>query len=445
MKTTNRRNFLKGAAAVAALAPAIGFPAVVKRRNLSSMLSHACIGTANMAGEDMRGLMAHKDLHVTALCDVDSAFLAAAKKLCPDARIYRNAHELLAAEGDRIDSVNVSTPDHTHAKYILDALSRGLNVYGQKPLVHDLADCRRIEKLAAEKRAVTQMGTQIAAWECDRQTADFLRSGVIGEVKRVWLFSNRRSRPSPECFRLPAETPPAPETLDWRLWLGDVPYRPYCRGCHPGAWRKWRAFGTSWLGDLGLHVMSPVWLGLELGVTGPESVVAEVGDDGWTPEQKEAFWPTVSHITWRFPGVKASGGKPFDVEWCDGFGNEAEKLDPKFFPPAFLQEVAAKSPYGKLPPQGRVVEGAEGWLLSTHFGPSPVVVLKNGKTPPAAPMSGPAPSHWAEYVDCCLQGGTPRSSFAWATRLTEMALLGNQAQAKPGVALRWNAARGELA
>jgi predicted dehydrogenase len=116
-----------------------------------------------MAMADMRGLMACKDLHITALCDVDSNYLAAAKRLHPDARVYRDAFEMLAAEGDRIDSVNVSTPDHTHAQYIAEALERGLNVYGQKPLCHDLADCRRIWKLAAEKGAVTQMGTQIAA------------------------------------------------------------------------------------------------------------------------------------------------------------------------------------------------------------------------------------------------------------------------------------------
>ncbi|MCQ2389213.1 MAG: Gfo/Idh/MocA family oxidoreductase [Kiritimatiellae bacterium] len=444
MKKTNRRTFLKSAAALAAFAPFSGFPAVVKRRNLCSMLSHACIGTGNMAWEDLNGLKAHKDLHVAALCDVDSNYLAAAKKACPDARIYRNALEMLAAEGDRIDSVNVSTPDHTHARYVLDALKRGLNVYAQKPLCHDLADCRRIEKLAAEKGAVTQMGTQIAAWECDRQTADFLKRGAIGEVKHVWLFSNRRGKPGPKAFELPKELP-VPETLDWKEWLGDAPFRPYAAGYHPGAWRKWRAFGTSWLGDLGLHVLSPVWIGMEMGTAGPTSVVAEVADDGWTPAQKEQFWPTVSHITWKFPGVKASGGKPFEVEWCDGFESAAHEMEPRFMPPAFLQDVAAKSPYGKLPPQGRVVEGTEGWLLSTHFGPAPTVVLKSGKAAPGVPMSGPAPSHWADYVDCCLQGGAPRSNFGWAARMTEVTLLGNAAQATPGVELKWNAEKGVLA
>ena len=163
MKRTSRRRFLAGCVASAALAPSVGFPAVVKLRKPNALLSHACIGTGNMAASDMAGFASHRDLHVTALCDVDAAYLEAARRLHPDARVYRDAFEMLAAEGDRIDSVNVSTPDHTHAQYMREALRRGLNVYGQKPLCHDLADCRALERLAREKGAVTQMGTQIAA------------------------------------------------------------------------------------------------------------------------------------------------------------------------------------------------------------------------------------------------------------------------------------------
>ena len=130
MKTT-RRSFLASATAAAGLTPFAGFPAVVSRRSPNSVLSHACVGTGNMAFADFNGLRSHPDIHITALCNVDANYLAKAKKICPDARTYRNAHEMLEKEGDRIDSVNVSTPDHSHAGYILDALARGLNVYGQ--------------------------------------------------------------------------------------------------------------------------------------------------------------------------------------------------------------------------------------------------------------------------------------------------------------------------
>jgi len=446
VRKTSRRKFLAGCFASAALSPSIGFPAVVKLRKPNELLSHACIGTGNMAAGDMSGLASHRDLHITALCDVDAGMLERARKRHPDARIYRDAFEMFAAEGGRIDSVNVSTPDHTHAQYLCEALRRGLNVYGQKPLCHDLADCRELERLAAEKKAVTQMGTQIAAWECDRRTVAALKTGTIGEVRHVWLFSTRRPAPSPDVFRWPLEPSPVPGTLDWKLWLGPVPFRPFAAGAyHPKAWRKWRAFGTSWLGDLGLHLMSPVWLGLDMGAISPETVRAEIADDDWTEAQRAQFWPSMSHVTWTFPGVKASGGKPFDVEWCDGFDNVRYRLEPRFLPPAHLRDVAALTPMGDLPPEGRVVEGTEGWLLSTHYDAEPVFVMKNGKKAPKLPSVGAAPSHYHEYVNACLQGGTTTSSFAWTCRMTEWGFLGNLAQLQPGKKLVCRDMKGENA
>ena len=432
MKTNvTKRGFLKLAAG-AAVAPFSGFPAVLKRRHPNELLSHAAIGCANQARYDLSELASHRDIHITALCDVDSRYLDAVRKRFPDARVYRDAFEMFAKEGDRIDSVNVSTPDHTHAQYILEALKRGLNVYAQKPLCHDLADCRRIGKLAAEKGAVTQLGTQIAAWECDRQTVAALASGVIGEVRHVWLFSTRRHEPKPGYYTWPLPELPVPKTLEWKLWLGPVKERPYGEGYHPRAWRKWRAFGTSWLGDLGLHLMSPVWLGMNLGATIPTDVTAEVSADAWTDAQREQFWPSMSHVTWTMPGVKASGMKPFTVEWCDGFGHVAFRIPPKFLPPAFLQDIAARTSMKRLPEQGRVVEGTKGWLLSTHYGVAPCYVMKDGSTPPALPSVGPAPSHYHQYIDCCLGGGKTRSAISMAAPMTAWGFMGNLAQLRPG-------------
>ena len=426
---------MRAGAAVAAAAPIAGFPAVVKRRKPNEMLSHAAIGCGNQAWYDLNQFASHPDLNVTALCDVDSRYLENAHKRFPNARIYRDAFEMFAKEGDRIDSVNVSTPDHTHAQYILEGLRRGLNVYAQKPLCHDRGDCRRIEKLAAEKGAVTQMGTQIAAWECDRRTAAALRSGVIGEVKHVWLFSTRRGEPGPEHFRWPLPELPVPKTLEWKLWLGPAKWRAYGVGYHPGAWRQWREFGTSWLGDLGLHLMSPVWLGMGLGATSPVKVTAEVAADDWTSAQREQFWPSMSHVTWTMPGVKASGMKPFTVEWCDGFGHVGFRLEPKFLPPAFLQDIAALTPMKRLPAQGRVVEGTKGWLLSTHYDVEPYYVMKDGSGAPGMPGVGAAPSHYHEYVNCCLCGGKTTSGFEMASHMTEWGFLGNLAQLRPGEVL----------
>lgn len=453
MKTT-RRDFLRasGAAGLFGLTGCAGFPAITSVRSPNSLLNHACVGTGNMALCDLKGLKSHPKLRIAALCDVDSRFLAKAAELCPGARLYRNAHEMLAAEGDRIDSVNVSTPDHTHAGYVIDALERGLNVYGQKPLCHELADCRRIEALAAKKGVVTQLGTQIAAHPCDRQTAQYLRSGVIGEVKKVWIFSNRGGQSNAD-HTWPLKPAPIPDYLDWMTWLGEAPFREYVPDVyHPFAWRRWRDFGTSWLGDLGLHLLSPVWIGLDLGATSPLAVTAKIPVE--SGEAARQYWPRNSHIVWEMPGIAATGGNPFTIEWCDGniverdktdgfkdkFSNADKKLvqssvkasmDPDYFPPDFFRDLFAKSPIGKQPLQGRVVEGSDGWLLSVHYDETPAVVLKNGKVVPP-PDVGTAPTHWHEYVNCCFDGKTTTSSFAWAGRLSEMVLVGNAAMSRPG-------------
>lgn len=434
-KKTNRRKFIAGITAFSGALPFSGFPAVVKMRNPNSLLSHACIGTGNMAKTDMLELIRCRDLHITAICDVDSTYLDAARKHCPDARIYRDAFEMLAAEDGKIDSVNVSTPDHSHAQYIIESLKRGLNVYAQKPLCHDLDECSLIAQLAAEKKAVTQMGTQIAAWQCDRRTAAAISSGVIGEIKHVWLFSNHRNSPKQSHFKWPVEPTPVPPTLEWKLWLGPAKFRPFAaRQYHPRAWRKWREFGTSWLGDLGLHVMSPVWLGMKLGNISPVDVTAEISNEGLTEVNREQFWPLMSHVTWTMPGVKASGHKPFKVEWCDGFADAAYRIEPRFLPPAFLRDIASISPSGRcgLPKSGRAIEGSLGWIFSTHYDTEPFYVMKNGKSPPALPSVDTVPNHYREYVDACLGAGSTTSEFDMASALTRWGFLGNLAQLQPG-------------
>ena len=427
---SSRRQFILGASALTCVTPIAGFPAIVKSRSPNSLLSHAAIGTGNMAASDLSAFYKCKDLHITAICDVDLNYLSKAKMLYPDARIYRDAFEMMAAEGSKIDSVNVSTPDHTHAQYITEALNRGLNVYAQKPICHNLEECSTIANLAQEKKAVTQMGTQIAAWECDRRTTALIASGVIGEINHVWLFSTRRGEPKPDHFKWPIEPTPVPSTLEWKLWLGPAKFRPYTeKAYHPGRWRKWRDFGTSWLGDLGLHLMSPIWLGMKLNDATPLTVTAEISDDKWTVEQREQFWPSMSHVTWTMPGVKASGMKPFTVEWCDGFGNVSYRIEPKFMPPAFLKDIAARTQIKKLPPEGRVIEGSLGWILSTHYDAEPCVVMKNGAKYSSLPPVGTAPSH---YVDACFGTSQTTSNFQMACALTRWGFTGNLAQLQPG-------------
>ncbi len=159
---TSRRAFLKGLSAASFFAGG-GCASILSSRSPNSQLCHACIGTANMARYDMEQFLANPRVKVTALCDVDASFLAAARKLVPDARIYRDWRELLASEGDRIDSLNVSTPDHTHAVIAANAMRRGKHVYCQKPLCKYMDESAALRALAANSGVVTQLGTQIAA------------------------------------------------------------------------------------------------------------------------------------------------------------------------------------------------------------------------------------------------------------------------------------------
>jgi len=265
-------------------------------------------------------------------------------------------------------------------------------------------------------------------------------------VKKVWLFSNTGVYQNLLDRTKPVVTAPVPKTLDWKAWLAGTPDRPYSPEIyHPFRWRVWRDFGSGWLGDMGSHLLSPVWLGLELGKSVPNWATAEVMDDGWTAAQKREFLPQVAHVTWEFPGTKVTGGKAFEIEWFDGPKTGKTPTPEKYLPPKFLEELAAKTPYGKLPAQGRVVEGTEGYLFSTHFNVDPCVLKKGAAASGEAfvakndgtfememPYLEPVQNHYYDFIECCLDGGTPLSSLDWTTKLTETIVRGNLAIARPG-------------
>ena len=451
-----RRGFLGlgASACVAGFAGGVPFPAIASSRGANGRLRHACIGCGAQGKSDIASFASHKRIEMAAFCDVDLAMLEPLRSKFPKARFYQNWREMLDKED--LDSVLVATPDHSHCEIMCEVMRRKLNLYAQKPLCRSFEECRSLESLAASSGIVTQLGTQIAAWECDRHTAEMLRRGSIGTVKKVWLFSNSGYYAKLLERKWPLEPSPVPDTLDWKGWLASAPDRPYVSGhYHPFVWRVWRDFGSGWLGDMGSHLFSPVWLGMELGRTVPLSAKASVFDCGWSDEMKRQFLPLYSHVTWRFPGVKATGMAPFEVEWCDGpssgslpkeflpegktdaiAGNSvaaAGRVPDEFLPPARFRELAAKTQLGELPVQGRVVEGSDGWLISTHFNRPPVVLDKDCKPKPLnLPFIEPVPSHYHEYVDCCLDGGKARSDFSWATKLTDWILLGRKAIDNPG-------------
>ena len=427
----SRRSFIKGISSASLLAGG-GCASILSSRSPNSMLCHACIGTANMAAYDMKQFLANPRVKVVALCDVDAAFLAAARKLAPDARVYADWRELLAAEGDRLDSLNVSTPDHTHTVIAASAMRAGKHVYCQKPLCKYMDESALLRNLAASSGVVTQLGTQFAASVCDRTAVAALRAGVIGPVRRVMMFSTRGGKSRAE--RTVPEPKPVPATLDWEKWIGPAPMRPYAPIYHPLLWRMFTDFGSGWVGDLCIHVTSAVWQGMDLGATMPLSVYADVNASALSNPVYKGCWPRYSHITWEFPGVRASGGKPFTMEWFSGFSDNPA-APAEFLPPEVCREVCRKVGVAKLPYEGRVIEGEAGWLLVPHGwdnGLKPSLVMKDGRAAPALPVAEPSCSHFDEFTAHCLDGGKALSDFSWTTRMMDAVLLGGVAERLPG-------------
>ena len=426
-----RRRFIGGALATGAV---LGFPAIVSGRNLNSRLSHAAVGTGNMAFGDLKSFLGCKGVEVTVLCDTDAKFLAEAKKLCPHARTYRDWRELLAAEGDRIDSLNVSTADHSHAIIAANAIRRGKHVYCQKPLCKFLDEARLLRRLAAEKGVVTQLGTQYASGVSDLQAIEMVRSGVVGPISRVCMYSTRTggSRGA-RAFKL-AE--PVPAHIDWETWIGPAPMRPYAAGYHPKLWRHWRDFGNGWVGDLCIHMMSAPWQGLGLGRMMPLCVKAHNNPEFYADPVYRQCWPRYSHIEYTMPGVPLTDGKPFKMDWYSGI-----KEDPtttcEFLPPPELEALFAKTPLKARAHEGRVYVGEKGWILAPHQKPGPVALMKDGKVVLPADLPKP-PNHYQQFVSCCLDGTRPRSDFAWTTYMSEAIIIAGVAEQIPDVEHRWD-------
>ena len=429
MKLGRREFILTGAGAgIAGLAGGCGgFPAIVSSRSPNSRLKHACIGTAHMAWNDIKSFQGHSGADVVALCDVDAEYLAkASKELCPKARCYRDWRELLAKED--IDSLNVSTPDHTHAVIAVNAMRKGIHCYCQKPLCHDIRELDLMRDAAAKSGVVTQFGAQFAARPGDRTVVELLRAGVIGPVRRVWMFSNRGGKSKKKRFSMPPA--PVPASLDWEGWLGPARFRPYAeKVLHPTLWRTWHDYGSSVVGDMASHMFSSLWLGMDLKEARAKTVRAEIDEAFFSdPVYREGRFPTAAHVAWDFGS--------FSIDWYDG-ERAVPGMPEKFLPPDSLVNLARENtPFKDFFIQGKVIEGELGWIFEPHdHDLLPAVVMKGGKAAPELPTLPEAPTHFHEFFDAILAGRKARSDFSWSTYLAEAVMMGTAAERAPGKAL----------
>ncbi|MBI3853950.1 MAG: Gfo/Idh/MocA family oxidoreductase [Verrucomicrobia bacterium] len=423
----SRRQFLKSTAAASFAAPLI-LPSLGRAASPNSKLNHACIGVGGMGFGDLQNFLQHPRVQIVALCDVDANNLKHAAEKVPGARLYSDWRELLEKEGDKIDSVNVAVPDHSHFAIAMTAIQRGKHVYCQKPLCHDVAEVRALTEAAVRKKVVTQLGTQVASSVGDRTTVHMLKTGAIGKIKHAYLCSNRPG--AIENYRLkgprPAQGQPPPASLNWDLWIGTAPMRPYAPEIyHQTKWRAWQDFGTGWSGDIGCHIFDAVWKGLAM--KPPKSVTAEV-QQSWqnSPERRADTWPQGDHITWIFPGNELTESKEWTLEWFDG----------EFYPP---KEVRALYSVEDYPPESAMLIGTEGALLNT-LGRGPQLLPEDKfKDYPRPKLKDR--NHYHHFAEACLGGEKTESHFAQSGPMTEAILLGTVAIRVPGQKLEWDAER----
>ena len=420
----SRRKFIQRVAAVAVTTPFI-IRCSTKIRS-AGILNHACIGVGGMGWSDLLKFKEDPNVQIVALCDVDEDRLKKASEALPDARTYTDWREMFKMESDNIDSVNVSVPDHNHFPISFQAIRKRKHVYCQKPMCHDVNEVRLLTETSVKSGVITQLGTQSASNIGSQIAVQLIKDAAIGKIKHVYLCSNREDAIN---YRLkgprPLQVQKEPANLNWDLWLGTAPMRPYAPEIyHPMKWRTWLDFGTGWSGDMGCHIFDAVWKGLRL--KPPISVIAEV-QKSWqeSPERQSDTWPQGNHITWVFPGNDLSDSNVIPIEWFDG----------EFFPPQDVQDLYVGKEY---PLQSAMLIGTEGALLIPHSAVDLPVLLPeykflNYKTP----LFG-AGNHYHSFVVACLGGPKTESHFAQSGPMTEAILLGTVAIRNPDILLEWD-------
>jgi predicted dehydrogenase len=434
MKTQplTRRRFLADstrAVSVFAILPSLSARAQApgERRRLSAndKINVAFIGVASRGADNIGGVTTAEDVNVVALCDVDENYLNGAGVKFPGAKRYRDYRKLLDNE-KTLDAVVVSTPDHHHAPASMMAIKLGKHVYCEKPLTRTVKEARALTLAAREANVVTQMGNQGMAFEGNRFIKEWLADGCIGAVREVRVWSDRPTHGGkPELYwaqgvQRPTDTPPVPATLDWDLWLGPAPKRPYHPAYVPFKWRGWWDFGSGGLGDMGIHNIAPVFDALKLGA--PTSVHASS-----TPVFPETV-PLAATVHFEFA---ARGDRPpVTMHWYDG----------GIMPPR-PDELAEGEELKRW--DGCIFIGDKGKMLVDGWGgESPRLIPqardKEYKRPPKTlPRSE---GHHKEWLQACRNGTATQSNFDFAGPLTEAVLLGMVCVRNGGSKLDWDSA-----
>jgi predicted dehydrogenase len=402
MATLDRRQFLQSAAALPVLTT-IPQPQRIR------------LGIVGTAGQGRYNWSHMTQEEVVALCDVDSNRIGEARQQFPRARCYEDYRRML--EQRDIEAVVISTPDHLHAPVALAAIRLGKHVYCEKPLAHSVHEVRMMMETAARQRVVTQMGTQIHAGDNYRRVVELIQAGAIGRVHRVHVWCSTRPAPG---FRSAQETTP-PRGLNYDLWLGPAPYRPY----HPShlhfVWRWWWDFGGGPLADMACHFMDlPHWA---LNLRTPTRISA-TGNVNYRGDNK---MPDRMQVEYHYPA--RGEAPPVHLTWYHSVAGP---------------DLSGQRTYPGYS-SGVLFVGDRGELLADYNRHRllPEERFRDYRRPePTIPRSV---GHHREWLDAIRNGGTTTCNFAYSGALAVAVLLGNVAyRSGMGRELVWDDQRGAV-
>jgi hypothetical protein len=409
-------------AAAGAVAASFAAPAILRARNLNEKLNIAIIGCGGRGASNMQSVATE---NIVALGDVNAENLGRASEAHPRARRFADFRKLYDHAGE-FDAVVVSTCEHTHAFATLPALQLGKHVYCEKPLTHNVWEARVIREAAARAKVATQMGTQIHAGDNYRRVVELIQTGAIGPVREVhvwvgrawgWQANEAEAKAAGDIVfsnHRPAETEPIPAALDWDLWLGPAPERPFHSVYFPGPkWYRWWDFGNGTMSDLGSHwVDLPFWA-LEL--KAPLAIEAQRA----TAHPEIA--PASMQLTYQYgPRDKAPA---LELTWYQG------RNKPKIWSDGGIPQWES----------GVLFIGDKGMLLSNYDKRLLLPEEKfQGFEPPKA-FIAKSIGHHAEWLHACKTGEPTTCNFEYAGWLTEANHLGNVAY-RAGERLEWDAA-----
>jgi predicted dehydrogenase len=392
----------------------------------NARLNIAIVGAGGQGGGNASQAVVRAE-NIVALCDVDSNRARTVFNANPKVTKYTDFRVMLEKQKD-IQAVIVSTPDHTHFHASAMAIQRGKHVYTEKPLTHSVWEARQLKLLASKHKVATSMGNMGTASDGIRTAAEIIRSGAIGDVREVHVWTNRPIWP--QGIDRPKTRPEIPKTLAWDLWLGPAPERPYHNAYVPFAWRGWWDFGTGALGDMACHTMNMAFMALRL--VAPTAVSAEVVG-GVNAETAPARGVTVTYEIPARHGLPALRLFWYESPYQPGI--PAAKRVYRRPPAAVLEGITNVSESGCM------LVGSKGKMYSgSDYGSSytllPRAAFQDYRPPqPTIPRS---PGHHAEWIRACKGGAPAMTNFVdYSSLLTEIVLLGNVAM-RVGERITWN-------